>query len=59
VELDGFETKLLIPLRQSVVIEKGLLGSAAPKGPGSRNLASAAESSKPRGELNRNVRPAL
>jgi hypothetical protein len=49
----------LIRLRQIVVIEKGLLGSAAPKGPGSRNLASAAESSKPRGELNRNVRPAL
>src|SRR5271157_1138069 len=39
--------------------EKGLLGSAAPKGRGSGNSPSAAESSKPCGELNRDVRPTL
>jgi hypothetical protein len=39
VGLAGFETKSLIPFRQLVVIEKGLLGSATPKGPGNgKNL---------------------
>jgi hypothetical protein len=41
------------------VAEKGLLGSAAPETPESRSYLCAAESSKPRGELNRNVMSSL
>ena len=41
------------------VTEKGLLGSAAAGSPRGEAHLPAAESSKPLGELNRNVRPVL
>jgi hypothetical protein len=40
-------------LAEIAVTEKGLLGSAAPEGQGSKMRLLAAESSKPCGELNR------